>query len=217
MLPLTNELTDLRALVFDLDATLYEDPRLGEAVNVEAHAYIAEMCGIDQQMAVELLQRTKDRLTLERGITGTLSLAIGELGLDLPALHRRFAERIEPAPFLPRDERVVTLLRELAGHYALVLYTNNNRTLSAKIMQSLGVAELFSRVFTIEDTWRPKPDRGTLEMIFTAIDRRPDQCLFIGDRYDVDLRLPREMGAQVYLVAGLAELLRLPTVLASRK
>jgi putative hydrolase of the HAD superfamily len=80
-------------------------------------------------------------------------------------------------------------------------------------MQVLGIDDLFCQVFTIEDTWRPKPDGGTLEFLFAAIGRRPDACLFVGDRYDIDLRLPSEMGAQIYQVAGLADLLRLPVML----
>jgi putative hydrolase of the HAD superfamily len=199
----------LRAIVFDLDATLYDDPRLGDAVHAETYRYLAEEKGLEPAAAENLLQQTKRRLTTERGSAGTLSLAIGELGLDLHELHRRFAERLEPADYLPRDERVVTLLQDLAKRYDLVVYTNNNRTLSAKIMQVLGIAEQFSRIFTIEDTWQPKPDRGTLEMILTAIGRQPAECLFVGDRYDIDLRLPQEMGAKVFLVADLTDLLRL--------
>jgi putative hydrolase of the HAD superfamily len=199
----------IRAMIFDLDATLYDDPRLGDAVHAEAYRYLAEQRGLDPAVAEELLQQTKQQFSTERGIAGTLSLAIGALGLDLQTLHRRFAERLEPADYLPRDERVVMLLQNLAQRYDLVLYTNNNRTLSAKIMQVLGITELFSRVFTIEDTWRPKPDRETLEMILAAIGRQPAECLFVGDRYDIDLRLPRDMGAQIYLVAGLTDLLRL--------
>ena len=214
MVPLIKvDVAAIRAIVFDLDATLYEDPKLGEAVHAEAYAYIAESRGIAPAEAEALLRQTKTWLTKERGIAGTLSLAIEELGLDLKALHSRFAERIAPACYLPRDERVVTLLLGLVNRFELVLYTNNNRTLSAKIMGILGIEGLFSRVFTIEDTWRPKPDQGTLDMIFATIGRRPGECMFVGDRYDVDLRLPLDMGAQVYRVAGLADLLRMTALL----
>jgi putative hydrolase of the HAD superfamily len=38
------------------------------------------------------------------------------------------------------------------------------------------------------------------------------ECLFVGDRYDVDLMLPREMGAQVVLSTTVDELLKLETM-----
>ena len=203
----------IRAIVFDLDATLYDDPRLGEAVQTEAYGFIAASLGLEPTAAEQLLRQTRQRLTAERGGAATLSLAIGELGLDLKALHACFAERIEPAQHLGRDERVVAMLRELSSRFMLVLYTNNNRTLSGKIMQVLGIAEGFSRVFTIEDTWRPKPDRATLELLLDDISQPAAACLFVGDRYDVDLRLPEAMGAQVYQVASVADLLKLPKLL----
>jgi putative hydrolase of the HAD superfamily len=202
----------VQALVFDLDATLYDDPRLGEAVHAEAHTFVATCRNLSPRAAQELLAETKKRLIAE-GKAGTLSLAVGELGVDLNALHQRFAQRIEPADYLPRDERVVAMLRAFAAQVPLVLYTNNNRALTTKIMDVLGIAGLFSRVFTIEDSWRPKPDLATLEQLFAAIGRQPAECLFVGDRFDVDLQLPQAMGAQVYQVTGLADLLRLPTVL----
>ena len=214
LVPLMNlDAARIRAIVFDLDATLYDDSRLGEVVHTEAYRFVAECKGLDPATAEALLKETKARLTHERGIAGTLSLAIGELGLDLRALHIRFAERIDPTAYLPRDERVIALLHRLASRYDLVLYTNNNRTLSGKIMAALGIAGSFSRIFTIEDTWRPKPDQTTLEMLLDAIGQRAAACLFVGDRYDVDLRLPATMGAQVVQVAGLADLLRLPQLL----
>jgi len=203
----------IRAIVFDLDATLYDDPRFGDAVHAEAYGYIAENRGIDPAAAAELLRQTKHRLTETSGGAGTLSLAIGDLGLDLQVLHCRFAERLEPAQYVPRDERVVDLLRALARGYQLVLYTNNNRLLSAKIMAVLGITEYFSQVFTIEETWRPKPDAGTLKLLFATIGKTPGECLFVGDRFDVDLRLPQQMGAQVYQVVNLADLLQLAAIL----
>ena len=52
----------------------------------------------------------------------------------------------------------------------------------------------------------PKPDRGALADIFGRIGRKPEECLFVGDRYDVDLRLPADMGCAVFLVSTTEEL-----------
>ena len=42
-----------------------------------------------------------------------------------------------------------------------------------------------------------------------AIGRLPQECLFVGDRYDIDLRLPAEMGCAVFLVSNTEELFAL--------
>jgi putative hydrolase of the HAD superfamily len=78
-------------------------------------------------------------------------------------------------------------------------------------MSTLGIGGFFSRVFTIEDSWTPKPDRRVLEQILGEIGQSAGDCLFVGDRYDIDLKIPEEMGAQVRLVGRIEELLALGT------
>ncbi|MRR07174.1 MAG: HAD family hydrolase, partial [Deltaproteobacteria bacterium] len=107
------------------------------------------------------------------------------------------------------------LLGALAKRFELYLYTNNNRTLTERILYQIGLAGLFSGAFTIEDFWRPKPDREVLQHIFSTIRKNPEECLFVGDRYDVDLRLPLEMGCSAFLVADIQSLLELETFLSS--
>ena len=136
-----------------------------------------------------------------------------ELGGDLRELHRRFAAEIKPERFLAGDERVADFLKTLGSRFELYIYTNNNRSLSAAIMEVLGVLGLFRQVFTIEESWRPKPDSIALEDVFCGIGRKPEECLFVGDRYDVDLRLPAEMGCAVCLVSTTEELFHLCTLM----
>jgi putative hydrolase of the HAD superfamily len=200
---------DLKALLFDLDGTLYLSTALGREIRRSACRYIAGLKGIGTAEADLLLSDMKKRLTADSGIDTPLSLACIELGGDLRELHRHFAEEIDPGPFLARDERVVELLKFLGSKFGLYLYTNNNRILSAAIMRHIGVAGLFREEFTIEDSWRPKPNREALAEILQRIGREPEECLFIGDRYDVDLRLPAELGCAVFLVNSTEELLSL--------
>ncbi|MCM2357843.1 MAG: HAD family hydrolase [Geobacteraceae bacterium] len=198
--------SDLKALLFDLDGTLYVSIPLGRDIRAAACRYIAELKGIGVEQANLLLDETKKRLSALSGLDTPLSLACGELGGDLLELHRRFAVEVRPERYLSRDNRVVELLKTLGGKFELYLYTNNNRPLTDAIMDLIGIAGLFRGLFTIEDSWRPKPNREALAEILRRIGRRPDECLFVGDRYDVDLRLPAEMGCAVFLVNSTEEL-----------
>lgn len=196
----------IKALVFDLDGTLYVSGELGMEISRTACSYISEIKGIDAAGADLLIRDARERLAGQSALEPTLSSACIELGGDIRELHRRFAAEIEPQRFLTRDERVIELLRLLAGGFELHLYTNNNRSLSGRIMELLGITGLFHRIFTIEESWAPKPDRQTLELILREIGKKPEECLFVGDRYDVDLRLPAEIGCAVCLVKSVEEL-----------
>jgi putative hydrolase of the HAD superfamily len=202
-------LADVKALIFDLDGTLYVSSDLGKAINLSACEYLAELKGVEVAVAECLIRETKQRLSAASGLDTTLSRACMELGVDIRELHRRFAEEIDPFRYLRVDGRVVELLKILRERYEFYIYTNNNRSLSERVMAAIGVAGMFRKVFTIEDSWRPKPDRRTLEEILAGIGACPEECLFVGDRYDIDLRLPAAMGCAVFLATTPEELLNL--------
>lgn len=200
--------------IFDLDGTLYFGSELGREIGRTAYRYIAEIKGTDEATARQLVRSTRMRISEEQGSDASLSLTCMALGGDLKELHRSFSVSIEPERFLVRDERVVALLERLSACFPLYIYTNNNCSLAARIMNAIGVSHLFGRVFTIEDSWRPKPDRETLERIFAETGLAAVETLFAGDRYDIDLRLPQEMGATVRLVSSLDDLLALESLCA---
>ena len=201
-----------RAIIFDLDGTLYVDRKLGMEIHLSACRYIAEVKGVTLPRAELLVKETGERLSTSLGYRVSLTRTCLELGADIRELHRHFCEDINPEAYLGRDERVVSLLQRLGTRYELYLYTNNNLCLSDRIMRLTGLEGLFRRVYTIEDSWRPKPDRTVLDEMLSEIGCLAHDCLFVGDRYDVDLMLPREMGAQIFLSTTVEELLTLETI-----
>lgn len=203
--PLPAHREGLKAIVFDLDGTLYQDDRLGRQVSRSAVDYVADLKGLTQAEAEALLERTQaaDR----KG--GTLSRAVVALGGTLQEMHRRFAADCTPETLLEPDRRVQELLQLLGSRFQLHLYTNNNRDLSGRIMDRIGVTGLLDQVITIEDYWIPKPDPVVIKEILSKIGCRPAETLFVGDRYEVDLETPRQMGCAVFEIATIEELLTL--------
>ncbi|MBI1919479.1 MAG: HAD hydrolase-like protein [Geobacter sp.] len=207
-----SDLSRIRTLVFDLDGTLYVNRAFGKEILFCADRYIAELKGIGFDEAVALITATRKELNAASGLESSLSATCMALGGDIREMHRRFAVEIDSS-CLACDTRVVEILRALAGRFDLYLYTNNNRSLSERVIRAIGVDGIFLKVFTVEENWRPKPDVGTLEMIYRVIGRKPEECLFIGDRFDIDLRLPQQMGSAVFLTRSVEELLKLGPLL----
>lgn len=199
----------ITSIIFDLDGTLYSSAELaGEIQKVAADA-LALQLDIATEEAEAKLSSAKAELSARTGCEATLSAACEMLGGDIKALHRYLAENINPEKYLLCDDRVVALLKLLANDYGLYLYTNNNRSLTDRIMRTIGITGLFTEVFSVEDFWRAKPDRLALAKLFAAIGAEPVECLFVGDRYDVDLRLPEEHGSRVFLTMSIEQLLSL--------
>ena len=205
--------TVIRDIVFDLDGTLYVSQSFAATIQEQAAVYMAAARGVSPDEAQMLIDATRARLAEESGTVQTLSAVCTSLGGTVRDLHAWFEQRLRPEAHLMRDERVVALLSHLGERFGLYLYTNNNRVLTMRILEYLGLDGLFSRVFAIDDAWRAKPDEGMLERILATIGRVPAEVLFVGDRYDVDLRLPEQKGCPVFLSRNVEQLLRLERLL----
>ncbi len=207
------EFAELKGIVFDLDGTLYVCDRFAAEIQAAASAYIAALKQISSAEAGLMMAAARLRLTEESGTVQTISAVCTELGGDVTDLHYFFEQNLQPEAYLVRDERVIRLLERLAEKFSLSIYTNNNRVLTTRIMNFLGLNGLVDDIFTIDDMWRGKPDMEMVRRVLALLDLSPREALFVGDRYDVDLRLPERLGCPVYLSQNLEQLLRLEELL----
>lgn len=207
------KLNDIRGIIFDLDGTLYVSPSFAAAIQNAAVDYIAGINKIEPSEACRMMTETRNRLAIERNEVPTLSAVCSELGGSVRDLHTFFETRLKPEAHLAQDPRVISLLRNLSKKIPLYLFTNNNRTLTTRIINFLGLNTFFQRIYTIDDTWKAKPDEDMLDLILAEAGLFPSQALFVGDRYDVDLRLPEQRGCPVYLSQNIEQLLRLEDLL----
>ena len=205
--------THIRGIVFDLDGTLYVCERFAAEIQDASVAYIAEIKGLSPEKAALVMAATRQRLTEETGTVQTISAVCTELGGSIQELHRYFMHHLRPEAFLVRDERVIRLLEQLGTRFKLYIYTNNNRILTARIMGHLGLDHTVHGIFTIDDTWRGKPNEEMVKSVLQDIGLTPGEALFVGDRYDVDLRVPEQLGCPVYLSQHIDQLLRLEELL----
>jgi putative hydrolase of the HAD superfamily len=201
---------EIKAIVFDLDGTLYVSEPFNDTVDYAAAAYVAEIQNISRAAALDLIHKTRLELQRRHGTIQTLTVVCETLGGNIRGLHKALAEELKPEQFLVRDERVVELLTTLAKRFKLYLLTNNNRPMTDRILELTGIDQsLFQAVITIEYSWTPKPNSGLLDDIMQMVAMPPEKVLFVGDRYDIDLKLPAELGCPVHLCTTIEQLLEL--------
>jgi len=208
---------EIRGIVFDLDGTLYVCDRYAAEIHAAAARYISALMRISRAEAGLIMAATRLRLEDENGTVQTISAVCTELGGNLPDLHRFFGQNLQPENHLIRDDRVIRLLERLAEKFILAIYTNNNRALTDRILDCLGLDGLVAHIFTIDDTWRGKPDEEMIRRVLKTLGLSPEEALFVGDRYEVDLRVPEQLGCPVYLSQSLEQLLRLEELLTGRE
>lgn len=203
----------ISGIVFDLDGTLYDSPEFAATIQDSAAGYIAVLKQVAAADARRMIADERSRLIEESGNVPTLSAVCRHLGGTVQDLHAHFTASLQPESYLVRDDRVIRLLNRLGSAIPLYLLTNNNRILTDRIITHLGLDGLFNKIYAIDDNWQAKPDQALLERILAESALQPAQTLFVGDRYDVDLRLPEQMGCPVYLSQTVEQLLRLEEIL----
>jgi phosphoglycolate phosphatase/putative hydrolase of the HAD superfamily len=85
-----------------------------------------------------------------------------------------------------------------------------------KTLAVLGVEDYFSALVGLDTCMTAKPGRLPFIKITGLLGCGPEACVSIGDRYDIDLALPMELGMGGILVDGVEDVYRLPEALGTR-
>lgn len=210
---MSNLSNTLQSIVFDLDGTLYVNEGVNDEIEQIACELIAAGRGFTTFQGCQVLRSTRQKLTEEAGSEPALSLVCAELGIELAEFHQALQDRVRPERYLNNDTTLQHLLSSLAERYRLFIYTNNNYPLVQKILALLGVEHLFSRLYTIEFCWQPKPDDEALDRVLNDIGGPPESFLFVGDRQHIDLLSPAQRGIATLLVRQVADLLQIHKLL----
>ena len=204
-----------RALLFDIDGTLYDDAAYAR---FQVDVLVAELARVRGRPLDEVraeVERVRRELGEREGRkTTSLGNAMAALGVDL-ATSVAWRERlIEPAAWLEPDAALDAALAALGKRFRLAAVTNNPRLVALKGLAALGVAGRFEAVVGLDDTFRSKPAREPFELAARLLAVPITECVSIGDRHDVDLAVPLELGAGGILVDGASDVYRLPALLS---
>lgn len=205
----------LGAVLFDIDGTLYTDPAYARHQVDVLIEELAHRSGRDFEAMREDIERTRLSLAQAEGrATTSLGNAMAAWGIDIATSVRWRNALIDPARFLKPDLRLAAALSALrGGGIAIAAVTNNPRELGLATLRALGVEGFFGAVVGLDDTMKSKPAREPYELAARLAGQSPERCLSVGDRYDVDLAVPLELGMGAILVDGVEDVYGLPGLL----
>ena len=69
----------------------------------------------------------------------------------------------------------------------------------------IGVSEFFPEIVGLDTCLKSKPAMEPFEKACELTNTPPQECIAIGDRYDMDIALPLQMGMGGILVTGVEE------------
>jgi phosphoglycolate phosphatase/putative hydrolase of the HAD superfamily len=205
------------ALVFDMDLTLYTSPEYGRAQIDSLVARLGEVMGRSFEEMDREVNEYRSRFSASHGgKKPSLTSILLHYGISMARNIRWREETCEPARFLGEDKRLKMTLSGLSARYALGVVTNNPVLVARKTLAVLGVEDCFAGLVGLDTCMTAKPERLPFVKITELLGRRAETCVSIGDRYDIDLAMPLELGMGGILVDGVEDVYRLPEVLETK-
>jgi HAD superfamily hydrolase (TIGR01549 family) len=203
-----------RALIFDIDLTLYDNLdyyNSQERLVMEKLAHELER-SCDEVIAEVI--KLRDDAQKHQGKRPTLGGTIaGHYGFDIREIVRWREELFEPEQYLDKDHELQNTLAELSGRYMIAAVTNNPASIARRTLKALDIERFFKPVIGLDSTYIPKPSMTPYKLALENLGILAENVIVIGDRYEVDIELPVQYGMGGILVETLDEVRQLNLIL----
>ena len=204
--------SDLRAFIFDIDSTLYTNQAYAfEQVDCQVRQFAKER-GISADEARRMVAEYRKQFAAEHnGSKVSLGNTLLSFGVPIEQSVQWRRELLEPADFLRRDEKLIDELKILQKKYQLICVTNNPVLPARKTLDALGISEFFPEIVGLDTCFKSKPALEPFETAVEILSKssesgiKAENCIAIGDRYDMDIALPLKVGMGGILVNGVEE------------
>ena len=205
---------NLKTIIFDIDSTLYTSPAYAfEQVDIQLR-YWAKKRGITAREARNEISEFRKNWTKQHdGKKISLGNTLKNFGVTIQESVEMRKNLLEPANFLSRDEKLIETIKILKQKYKIICVTNNPVLPARKTLDALGISELIPKIIGLDTSGKSKPALEPFQLALDETGSKAEECLSVGDRYDMDLSLPLEMGMGAILVDGVSDVYLLPEIL----
>ena len=201
----------LRALAFDMDLTLYSSPEYGQFQVDILIERLGKLKGLGfGEMNREIEDKRKNWQLSHNSAKPCLSEIFCDCGISIEENVAWRNELFEPEKYLCKDELLVKTLSGLSSFFTLGVITNNPVLVARKTLAVLGVEAYFSVLVGLDTCLKSKPHKEPFLKFSQLANFPAETCVSIGDRYDIDIRVPLEIGMGGILVDGVEDVYRLP-------
>lgn len=167
----------IRAVLFDLDGTLYHAPDYTAAFRKEVIAYAARRLRRTRRAVRELLQQAE---RAGKSLTQTLA----DAGLPKQEWHAVMARRTSLLALIPPDPSVSSLFWTLrAEGYRVGILTNAARKIARAILSRLGVSPGDYSLLLTGSEAAPKPRAEPFLRAAEALGTPVNEIAYVGDRF----------------------------------
>lgn len=197
---------NIRTIIFDIDSTLYTNAAYAhEQVDIQIRSF-AKLRSISDNEARKMVHDYRHSWAASHnGEKISLGNTLKEFGIPITQSIAWRNELLEPALFLNTDAKLYDELKSLKKEYSLICVTNNPVLPARKTLEALGVSPLIDTIIGLDTCGVSKPHEKPFLLAAEKTGVPAENCLSVGDRYDIDIALPLKLGMGGILVSGVEE------------
>jgi phosphoglycolate phosphatase/putative hydrolase of the HAD superfamily len=203
------------ALFFDMDCTLYTHDEYAQTQIDLPIQRLARLQGKTfEQMRAEVEQFRENWAAAHNGRKISLGNTLLSFGISIEEIVRWREELYRPEDYLKQDNKLRFTLEKLSRSFSLAVITNNPVSVAVRTFSILGVHDILQKIVGLDTCGLSKPNKAILFKAAEICGVSPEQCISVGDRYDIDIALPLELGMGGILVDGVKDVYELPQIFA---
>lgn len=205
--------SQIEGFIFDIDSTLYTCPKYAfEQVDCQVREF-ARLRGISAQDARNMVaDYRKDFAAKHNGSKVSLGNTLLSFGISIEQSIEWRKTLLSPENFLEKDEQLICELKILSKNHKLICVTNNPVLPARKTLQAIGISDFFSDIVGLDTCFKSKPAKEPFLEALKILQLGAHKCVAIGDRYDLDIALPLEMGMGGILVKDVKEIYQISKI-----
>jgi phosphoglycolate phosphatase/putative hydrolase of the HAD superfamily len=204
----------IQTLIFDIDSTLYTNSAYAyEQVDCQVREF-AKLKNLTSDEARKLVFDFRKKFAEENG---GKKISLGNLltnfGIPIEQSVKWRNDLMRPEDFLVQDEKLIYELQILSKKYKLICVTNNPVKPARKTLEVIGISDFFEHIVGLDTCYKSKPAREPFEKALELTKTTAENAVAIGDRYDLDVQLPLQMGMGGIEVSGVEDVYDLNKIL----
>ena len=205
-----------KVLIFDIDSTLYTCPEYAHEQIDSQIRHWARLNGYSADGARNMIADFRRKWAADHnGRKISLGNLFTSFGVSIETSIEWRKTLFDPAKYLHRNEKLISALSELSKKFYMICVTNNPVAPARKTLEVIGISEFFPEIIGLDTCMASKPSKKILDAAVSKAksalgeEIEYSDCISIGDRYDIDLSLPIDLGMGGILVSGAEEVCEL--------
>ncbi|MGN0728413.1 HAD family hydrolase [Treponema sp.] len=204
----------IKTFIFDIDGTLYTCPEfVAEQIDVQIRHY-AHINKISEDDARNMIENYRAKWSAQHnGKKISLGNTFPAFGIDIETSIKWRNELLQPEKFLQPDLRLRKFLEKLGKSFNLICVTNNPVKAARRTLEAAGISDVIPDVIGLDTCMKSKPAIEMLELAAKKTSSNFCECVSVGDRFDIDIALPLELGMGGILVKDASDVVNIPGAL----